>query len=490
VALKPSSSARPVLVSLALGGGLALVIFRIWCCWCCFPAQEWNDVRLRAAFLIKDGLPLYPGLATGPITTWIYGPVTAWAMLPATLASTIDSALLLAGAINAVLVTGAIIFTCLRWPAPADRAWPRAARLGAVVATLLLLPLTFFIFLQADNLSLAGGLISLTCLARAITFDRSHWWWLAAGFAGATAFAKLHGVTLLGAELGWVWFACPRPKAGRFTLQLAAACGVFVLLTFAVSASPLAAWQMMVEIPSRLPFVPDWRVRLADLTPFYVLMVLLPAALALNAGLSHQLRNSGLGLPVVVWLASVPLGLAGTLTSGGSYNSLHGGFFLIPVALVDLGAKIQAGPALAPVRRLLVAFAALAVLLAADFPTVVRLPKMPDTALAVEAVTLSRRLGPRVWLPWRPLATRFATGRHDHDEDGLSVRQFVTLFPRRAHAFAGLPPGWDSTLLQADGNNWGMARTMQEIPSVTEPLGRWILIRPQAAGTPATPGRP
>ncbi len=495
-ALKPTrpTSRRPLLLSLALVAGFALAAGRIWCAWCCFPMQEWNDVRLRAAFLIADGLPLYPGLDAGPITTWIYGPVTALVMLPATLASTIDLALLLAATLNAVLVAGSVLFACLLWPAPRDRSWPLTARLGAAAVSLLLLPLTFFIFLQADNLSLACGLIALTCLARALAFDQPGWWWLAAGFAGATAFAKLHGVTLLGAEIGWVWFAGSRPKALRFALKVALAGSVLLLITLAVSATPLAAWQMMIQIPSRLPFVTDWRNRLAELSSFYVLMLLLPAALALLAGWRHRLQASGLGLPVVVWLASVPLGIAGTLTTGGMYNSLHGGFYLIPLALADLGARALARPRLTPAGLIALLLAGLAVLQAADFATVLKLPRKPDTSLALEAVALATQLGPRLWIPWRPLATRFAQGRHDHDEDGLSVRQFVALFPRRAHAFAGLPPGWDTSLLQASGNNWGMARSMQETPSVAEPLGRWIVLRPQPAGVaapkPATPHHP
>ena len=455
---------------------LAFAVYRIWCCLCSFPTQEWNDVRLRAAFLIVDGLPLYPGLDAGPITTWIYGPVMPLLMLPATLAPTIDSAMLLAGAMNACLLVGAITFACLRWPQPADRPLPLALRLGALGVSLLLLPQNFFIFLQADNASLACGLVSLTCLARARVWDKPHWWWLAAGFAGATAFSKLHGVTLLAAEIGWVWFAGSRPKALQYGLKLILVCAGLLLVTLWVSAAPGAAWEMMITIPSRLPFTSAWSRHLSYLTPFYALMVGLPGLLAFHANWRHRLLASGLGLPVIVWLASLPLGIAGSLGAGGGYNSLHGAFYLIPLALVNLGSHRLGRSQPSRLFSLGVWLTGPAALLVFDQVNILQLPKSPDASLLVEAVAISARRGDQVWMPWHPLATRFATGRHDHDEDGLYVRQVTALFPRRRHVVSCLPPRWDSTLLQLDGMNWMVAWAMREPGATAQPHGSWVLI--------------
>lgn len=469
--------------SIPASGNLAIICclicaaFRIWCCLCAFPSQEWNDVRLRATFLIVDGLPLYPGLDAGLMTTWIYGPVMPLLMLPTALASTIDSALLIAGALNTGLLLGAFAFACLWWPQPMDRPWPFTLRLGVLGVSLLLLPQNFFIFLQADNASLACGLVSLTCLARAQVRDKTHWWWLAAGFAGATAFSKLHGVTLLAAEIGWLWFAHSRSRAVQFELRLIPVCLGLLLVTLWLSPTPQAAWAIIITIPSRLPFTSVLLRQLALLAPYYGLMVLLPGLLVLLVYWRHRQLASWLGLSTSVWLASLPLGIAGSLTSGGGYNSLHGAFYLLPIALMVLGSSGWSQRT--RLRRVSLALWLIGptVLLALDATNILQLPKTPDTVLPIEAALISSEGKDRIWIPWRPLATRFATGRHVHDEDGLYVRQLTGLFPKYEHAFAYLPPRWNRTLFQEKGMNWNVALSMQHTSNLTmKSFGHWIWI--------------
>ena len=471
---------RPGLIDsackVAVAGCLALAIFRLWSCVCFFPVQEWNDVRLRATYLIIDGLPLYPGLNAGLITTWIYGPVLPLLMLPTTLARTYDAALLTAAAWNALLLVGALGFACLAWPAPTATRWSGTARLCALGVSLLLLPRTFFIFLQADNAALACGLVSLTCLARAARQERKLWWWLAAGFAGAAVFSKLHGVALLLGEIGWLWFAGSRRQARQHGLRLLLVCGIWTLVTLAVAASPLAAWDQMVRIPSRLPFTREWSARLRELAPYLALMVALPGIFAVCALPRYRPWASDLGLPVCAWLLSLPLGLAGALTIGGWHNSLHGAFFLLPITLVEIFSRHL--PAPHPRNRLAsgVTLAGLMLLLVFQGMNLAELPHRPLMDIPDEAVAISARLGSNVWLPWRPLATRFATGRHDHDEDGLYVRQLTALFPRHGHALACLPPAWDCTVFQVVGMNWHIADTMLEGGSIRQESGRWLVV--------------
>jgi hypothetical protein len=455
-------------------GCLILAGFRVWCCLCAFPEQEWNDVRLRAAFLIADGLPLYPGLHTGPITTWIYGPVLPLLMLPVTFASEIETVLMLAGVMNAFLLCGTIAFTCLLWPAPAGRSWSRLARLGALGLTLLLLPQTFFIFIQADNTSLAFGLISLTSLARAHAGNQKLWWWLAAATAGAAAFSKLHGVTLPMAELAWLWFAGSRSQFRQFLGKLALVGAGLILITLGVAATPSAAWTMMVKIPAHLPFASDLGQRCAEMLPYYVQLVGLPLLLLLLTKPKASLFSSTLSLPVFAWLASLPLGLAGTLTWGGAYNSLHGAFFALPIILVVLLAQSPL-PAW-PHRALWVAVWVLApfVILGTDKVSVWQLPKIPALQMPREATLMAGQQGDRTWMPWRPLAMRLATGRHDHDEDGLHIRQLTGFFPGRTHAFSQLPPRWDQTMFQLHGMNHGIARAMHQTETDFEVRDRWI----------------
>lgn len=326
------SRASRALLSAAL---VTLALARIWGSTCAFVGQEWNDVRLRAAWLLRDGLPLYPGFDAGPATTWIYGPVTPVLMLPATLFPGIEGTLITAAILNSLLLVVAIALCCLAWPAPAGVAWTTLRRVLALGLTLLLLPEPFLVFLQTDNAALACGLASLTCLARAAGRG-GPLAWLAAAFGAAAFFAKWHGVAVLAA--GPVWLAMTAGVTAA--LRQLGRCGIAVLagcaLVVQLAASPEAAWQGLLTIPSRLPIIApgQWIERLSLLAPGLVPLILLPLLVAGHELRRARWRTSGLGLPLMAWAASLPLGLAGTITQGGHYNSLHGAFYLLPVAAV------------------------------------------------------------------------------------------------------------------------------------------------------------
>lgn len=472
---------------------LSLAAWRLWTSLCMFVGQEWNDVRLRPAWLLADGLPLYPDLDTGPITTWIYGPVTPFLMLPATLASTIQSALLAAGAMNLLLLAGSLTFTSLLWPAPLDGNWPWRIRVTALGLTLLLLPVTFLVFLQADNSALACGLISLTSMARARKEPDVKWWWMAAVFAGAAVFSKWHGIAIVAGGLGWIGLSTGRHEFWRHAGRIILVCVGGVVVTLLVSSSLSAARDTMVILTTRLPLIKpeQFAVRLRELAPGLGVLLILPGLVAMLVIRQKSWWRSTLGLPVIVWLASLPLGLAGTLSTGGHYNSLHGAFYLLPVAMIVL---LAIPPDAYRQWSRAAGILALVVLLGLRVVNGFLQPFTPQLDLPTEAANLATNHGRRIWLPWRPLATRLAMGRHDHDEDGLYIRQVGGLQPSHQLVRAWLPPEWDSTFFQVGGMNWSVGIALEEPGWNRQRIGRWILStrRPvdSGVGNPPPPPHP
>jgi len=454
---------------------LLLATIRIWDYVCESPGQEWNDVKLRASFLIADGLPLYPGIDFGPITTWMYGPVFPLIMLPTSLFASLDNALLCAAFINVGMLITAIAFTCLGWPSSSNENWSGCARLCGVALSLLLLPEYHLVFLLPDNAALSFGLISITALARANATHRKCWWFLAAGCAGAAAFSKLHGAFVIVAELGWIWHQCNRGQMFRFARQLAIVIASMLVVTCMVSSSPKAAWEMSIMIPSRLPFTHDWGQRLSELMPYYFLMVVVPGTFVFWSARFCRACFATYSLPAYVWLASLPFGLASSFTWGGAQNSLHGGFYLLPLMLTGFTAQILKPAKSGNFFSHFVIIGGLSILLFIQWRTVADFPKKPQVAMPLEAVALSRQLGERLWIPWRPLATRFAIGRHLNDEDGLYVRQLTGLFPGKKHVDAYVPTAWDTTLFQVNGMNWDVALHMRGEPHL-ETINHWVVV--------------
>jgi len=460
----------------------AIVVSKIWGCVCYFPAQEWNDVRLRPSFQIGDGLPLYSGLNSGPITTWMYGPVVPLLLLPTYFAPGIHHALLSAAALNTFIVVAALVFASALWPADGNKNWDPETRITAALVSSCLLPANFLIFLQADNGVVAAGLVSTTLLARAQTTKKSSGVWLSAVFAATAAFSKLHGIAVILGQVAWLLYAYGAGPAIRQFARIALAGTIWLLITLWLSESPQAAWEITVRTPSLLPITTDLEARLASMLPHILLLIGLPALLIVLVYRVIQQRPRNFSLAVLVWLASLPLGVAGSLTQGGTTNSLHGAFFVVPVTLLALSkASIESHR-----RRWIPGLAALGVvfLLTVQGRDLGTLPMSPQTELAISATKRAKEMNDRLWLPWRPLATWYGAGRHDHDEDGLHVRQLTRQFPRRAHVDAHLPPNWDSTLLQTIGMNWRIAQTMHG-PEASERVdGPWLFVLSEPANPP------
>jgi hypothetical protein len=455
------------LVALAIiAFGLLAFALKAWSCFCLFPIHAWNDVRLRTSFLIADGLPLYPGLNQGSITTWIYGPAHPLFFLPVTFFREVPSVYLAAGALNIIQFVCALGFTCLFWPGP------RRVRQSilALLACLLLIPDVFLTIIQSDNTCLVFGLISLTCLARNTVRPSAATLWGAAFFGVSAAFAKLHGSTVIAGELLWLaLFFGPKRAAKLLVRMLVCAMG-WVIVTLLLAASPAAVWEHVILLPSNLPWATHLSSKLATLAPALLLMVLLPAVMI---AASYRLKRVSrvAWLPIIVWLGSLPLGVLGALKIGGSFNSLHGVFYLLPFFFIEIGAGLNAPRAQIVRTLVVVCLVGLGLFpLAAATRYVPRAPFLLQVNQA-EQMAISRP--DSVWMPWRPLITYLAAGKNYHDEDGLYIRQLTGLYPSRKHAYSGLPARWSMTAIEVPGMEWGIARVMQPEERDPQIRGYW-----------------
>lgn len=456
----------------AITAGLCAFALTAWTCFCIFPIHAWNDVRLRASYLIADGIPLYPGLDQGLITTWMYGPAHPLMFLPVTFFRDLQPAYMAAGALNILQYVLVLAFVCFFWPGKTERRAPARSAL-ALTLCLLVVPHIFLTILQADNVSLLCGLLSITCLAMNLTKPTAATLWGAAFFGVSAAFAKLHGTAVIAGEALWLFLLYGPKKLPPFLLRSAICTAVWCLFTFSISSSPTAGWDHIIRLPSQLPWVENFIERLHALRAELLLMVVLPGVVI---AILHRLKAiTRLGaLPIFVWVASLPIGIMGALKTGGSSNSLHGVYYLLPLFFIELGAD----PA-HPLRRSIMRAVLVTTLLglcAFHFSGAAKwLPSAPMMLHADQAAHMARTHPNSIWLPWRPLANFMATGNHYHDEDGLYVRQVTGLYPSQRHALAELPPHWSLTAIEVPGMIWSIALVMQPTPGERSQWGGWHL---------------
>lgn len=456
-----------VLVSFALG----VFSLRARNCFCLFPIHAWNDVRLRPSFLVSDGLPLYPGLNGGPITTWMYGPVHPLWFYPVTWFHRAEDVYLAAAAWNIAGYVLCFAAMCLLWPR--SPGWPPRSVLLSLCACLMLVPSAYLTFLQADNVSLMCGLLSLVFLARHLETPSATGLWLASFLAASAAFAKAHGLAVVAGEWVGVSILYGTTRAWSLAWRTITSCLLWTFFTLCVSASPTAAWEHLVLIPAHLPWEASFLARTKTLGIDLVLMVMLPALLTFAFHIKKWIGPQH-GPAVSVWLFSLPIGLAGAYKIGGSNNSLHGVFYLLPVFLLPAFRNESSASAKRAFRALLIIpLAGLALFHLRN--SLINKPAHPVTARLHQAGYLAGGFKDSVWLPWRPLVGYLATGRHDHDEDGLYVRQLTGYFPSRKQIADHLPPRRTLTAIEDPGMNWGVAAAMQPETAKSEVIGDWLI---------------
>lgn len=453
--------------------GMAAVALKAWSCICLFPIHAWNDVRLRPSFLIADGLPLYPGLNKGIITTWMYGPVHPLLFYPVTFTHDISQVFLYAALLNVSLVIAAVPVAGFLWNAYRDErpfAHTQDVML-CVVATLLVVPVIYLKFLMADTPSLVFGMLSIGLFSFGVRRSSRLILWVAAFAAVTSAFSKAHGVAVAMGEILWLVSNRRYQELGSFLGMIVTCLLAWLLIGILLASSPKAFWDHTFVLPAHLPWAPDLVGRAGALIPELVVSVLLPFA-----GITYLFWKKGawrreLGIPFFIWLAALPVTLAGAFKVGGSSNSLHPVLYLVPFCLSDaLKVSRERSSWSRPAVEMLVLILSIYTLV--EFR---ENPLKPVMHRCVEAVDLSKANVNAMWLPWRPLATFLATGRHYHDEDGLHVRQLTKLYPSRPHAFEFVPASWNKTAVERPGMSWDIARQMQPGPVNYERQGHWVI---------------
>lgn len=450
-----------------LAGGL-LTITWLWCSWCSFPSNPWNDIRIAPAVALHKGISIYSSSGTGPVSTWIYGPLPLWILWPAGLASTALGALQVAGAIHILVTIVSFCLTCLFWPSSnkaksTDQFWQR--RLWAALVCILLVrnKSSGYQIFSADASGIALGLLSLLSLAHRRN-------WLAAVFAVCAAACKQTFVGLAVAELIWVYLAL---SPGAAYKQL----GRHVIAALAISSIAVATfglgplWHTMIQIPGAFPWA-EPSARTYEHLPYLCLFVGLPIVVAMMLRKHLLDRNSPFLLPYLAFFCTLPLAVGGFLKIGGNVNSLYSFWLSLPPCLAVLSTG-KASDLIGRYGRLIVA--AVPLLVASFWLQISHLPVVPNAQAYREAAYLAGKLHERIWFPLHPLVTLYSDGRFYHDLDGLNERALAGYPLSKDHFQAHIPRlrQASATLLPVGWGMWGEAygRLPDLTPAFT--FGSW-----------------
>lgn len=446
-----------------------LALLWLWINFCRFPDSSWNDIRLVPVFMAAAGESVYTLPGQGVITTWMYGPVPLWLWSPAWFGADPLSALLIADGVNLALTLIAIGLTCAFWPVPGASGRQRWLTFAFVIA---LWPDHAFRFLQADNIAIAFGLMANLLLVSGTSKHQGRRAWLAAGCTVLALGCKQNTLGLLLAQ--WLWLTW------RFDWKTSLSYLTKVLLAGGLLAGIAIAqfgyhelWYGTVGIASALPWSDDPWGRLLTLAPILAVQWGLP--LLAMGYLGRKLGEAAhpLALPLLACWGSLPLGLIGLLSTGGSINNLQGLHFLAPAlvlwAIIALPLKLRR-------HQPLLTSVAVAIIICARIMTADRTPWLPAGQMVQQAVALQKSLPHQIWLPWNPLVSYFGDHRFYHAEDGLyvrfitghmvSVQQAKAHLPRDFHAMAFPNPQWQ----------WGVAAKLAPADHQTRRLGSWQIL--------------
>ena len=441
----------------------------LWINFCRFPIYAWNDIRLLPVFMSVAGEQVYTLPGTGVLTTWMYGPIPIWLWSPALLGKSAISALLIADAVNIGISVAVIALTCAYWPVSGIS---RATRWIAFAGVIAIWPDHTFRFLQADNIAIAFALLGNLLLVTASPINRDRRLWLVAATTAIALGCKQNSLGILVAQT--LWLACEiNPRTA----------GVFLVRTGLVGAllASIAIWQFglaelwfgVVTIAAGLPWADDIAQRLIDYLPQLIVHGGLPAAAFIVVGRRIVTRPHPLRLPVFSFLLSIPLGLVGLFSTGGSLNNLHG-LHLIAVPLI-LVAFHHSIPSLKYFYRpltcvLITGIFSLRIITADHAPIVPNLRNM-------EIATALQKANPeRIWLPWNPLISHFQENTFYHSEDGIYVR-FITGHPvSLKQAQAHVPKHMKLMAFPGEYMQWGMAAKLAQPDAATYNLEGWWLI--------------
>lgn len=461
---------------MALALATLLTALWLWSCWCSFPGNPWNDIRLSPAVALHLGISVFQPPGTGPASTWAYGPLPPLVMWPAGLASTARGALEAGGALHIGLWLLAFALIGRFWPAtnPPDspvRDWQR--RLAAVLLCVLLLrnEVAGYTVYTADATGMIFALLGSLALVR----DR---YWLAAFCASAAVACKQIMVGVGAAQVLWLFLAVSPREALRH-IGRGAVTAIALALLMVLLFDGRGLWQILFEMPAKYRWAPSIQARIAERIPYLLVHVAAPVVLMIAARRFFLARQSPGLLPSLSFLCTLPLCFAGFLKNGGNINSLHSFWLWFPPALI---AVVTARPFARFGAAGCLALAILPVAVASLWLQTTRLRLRPNVQAYVEAAELTQQLPHQVWFPMNPIVTLYSDRRLYHDYDGLLVyahcgyrpddTQYAAWMPRHRKVVATLLPV-----------GWGPANTAEaRLPAdaVVRTFGTWQLqITPQ-----------
>lgn len=441
----------------------------LWTSFCRFPDEIWNDMRVAAAVAMARGIDVYPTLTEGTINTWTYGPLPLVFIQPAALANHPSTALVVAGAINVLIILLPIAMVCALWPGVSRSGAAVGGIVLATVGTAVIWPESPWRCFYADSVAVSLGLLSQVVLLHA---RARSWRWAAAFLAMAPLACKQTSLGIGVAQVLWLALTAGRNAAlahfGRcFVAGLSL--GALGLVSFGWPGLSF----VLLELPARFGWssVP-WSKVQALAVPL-VVQTLLPAALMLARPAWFLRRDAPLLLPALTWLCSVPLGLAAFLKPGGGLNSFQAFQLWLPATLAVLLADDRTGP----VARRAVLVAALACVAGLyRLQTAAFLALTPKTVSIDQGVALAQAQPGRIWFPLNPLITLYTENRYYCDEDGIYVRVVSGLPPTFGRVMPDLPPQWSGIALRYQRDaSWGIAEHMIPKDARRAEFGIWKL---------------
>ncbi|HUJ43473.1 MAG TPA: hypothetical protein VLW52_07695 [Opitutaceae bacterium] len=467
-AAPPPFSRTPGLAAV-FGAAAAAAALWLWMCWCVFPVSVWNDVRLAPAFALARGVPLYSGANSGAVGTWIYGPLPVLLLWPATLAASAGHALLIAGAVNLLTTVAAIAVVCAAWPVAQGYSLTRSDRFLAMALAIALWPRASWQYLQADNFTVAFGLVGNLLLVRA---RGPAWRWGAAAFAVAGLACKQTSVGVAIAQIIWLGITLGRAEALRHLGRCLGA-GALGALAIGFGLGWNGVWLNLFDLPSRLPWTTEMVRRIVDLAPELTIHLVLPVLVMLLWRRAFWRRDSVLLLPSLAWLCALPPGVASLLKIGGTINSLQSlAYWLPPVLVAALAAARSARQLRWAIPGAALAGLAICTTRLAATPGH---PWRPLTKHYRQAEVLAQSFPDQIWFPWNPLVTIYGENRFYHVEDGLYVRFLAGRPLALAHARAFLPPHMCVIALPRGGTDWGIALQFVPPNARRAEFGLWTL---------------
>jgi hypothetical protein len=466
----------PVWLRLAAAAGLLGAVAYLWFGWCVFPSSYWNELRLAPTFALRHGLTVYAPVDGGPLSTWIYGPVPLLLNLPATFAPTAATAILIAGAVNLLVLVLPLAVLCCAGPVRAEIS--PAIRALVFALSVLLLPPASLVFQTADHAATAGGLLGCWFLTRAAAPSRRDL--IAAAVATVlAASSKQTAIFLVLAHVAYLATLGPR---GLIRPYLTA-----VVVAALIAGLAAAAWFglaelvfNLVQIPGRLPWgsVPAKLALRAPQLAAYVAAPCLLLGLIRVAGLWPTAATAAGRFfrgATASGLVLLPVGGLAYFKFGGDTNVFHSSFYLVPAGLLWAASRWARTPWLVSGLVLLTVAT-----LAARSPEFSGLPAAPLTRHLHDAARLAAVAPGTAWFPYHPLATFYSDGRLDHVEDGIATRHLAGFGIREKTFRRHLPAHLGTVIYPADHDAPLAMKLLPEF-SVQTRLGAWWLYQRPAA---------